>query len=386
MLAPVDVVGELNQFVRVASSEERLETIRSVAGATHLVTRGRPIVYLEGESPAAKAASDQRLVEILIPESASWVIVPGGGRGEAIRASRRLREATVETMPGVAVFALVDSDQALDDDPQYVISWPVAMIENLLLSPSAIWEVLAPYREHVPLSTEQDVAIALREIAMDLQQDEVRLRFLARIRPLRISLEVPSHGDALDTFTAARDRLQDELEGLGSEALVDAATIARQSVERIVDCDSALKFFRGKEILRRFHNRFVSRLGYGHRAFTYELARCVRQSGAMTDVTRPAVIRIQRFIPAGLSDLLAGLGQEQLPTHQDLSLAADLAARCRQAKILWDGGKVDATLDYGTLRTDAFQVVRRLREQGEQELSEDVLRLAVQVGTGSIEP
>jgi hypothetical protein len=62
LVAPVASVASDNQFIKVASSEERLEAIRALTGSTHLVTRCRPIIYVEGELPESKQASDQRLV------------------------------------------------------------------------------------------------------------------------------------------------------------------------------------------------------------------------------------------------------------------------------------------------------------------------------------
>lgn len=147
ILAPVAAVPDGNQLVPIGRTQARLEAMQALTGSTHLLTRCRPIVYLEGEVPAAKPISDQRLIELLVPEAKGWVLVSTGGRGTAVKAATALRQAAVESLPGVPVFALVDSDQAMAADEDHIISWPVAMIENLLLDPDAIWEVLAPHQE-----------------------------------------------------------------------------------------------------------------------------------------------------------------------------------------------------------------------------------------------
>ncbi len=68
LVVPVVSAVDGNQFVRVTASEERLEAIRSLTGATHLVTRCRPIIYLEGDRPSSiRNVTDQRLVELLVP-------------------------------------------------------------------------------------------------------------------------------------------------------------------------------------------------------------------------------------------------------------------------------------------------------------------------------
>jgi hypothetical protein len=129
-----------NQFLRVTASQERLEAMRELTGSTHLVTRLRPIVFIEGTRPAPKGTSDQRIVELLMPEAASWVLVPTGSRTEAVKSAKGLRDVAPDSLPGIPVFCLVDADQTTADDPDYAVSWPVAMIENLLLDPEAIWE------------------------------------------------------------------------------------------------------------------------------------------------------------------------------------------------------------------------------------------------------
>jgi hypothetical protein len=140
LVAPLASVVDGNQFLRVTASQERLEAMRELTGSTHLVTRLRPIVFIEGTRPAPKGTSDQRIVELLMPEAASWVLVPTGSRTEAVKSANGLRDVAPDSLPGIPVFCLVDADQTTADDPDYAVSWPVAMIENLLLDPEAIWE------------------------------------------------------------------------------------------------------------------------------------------------------------------------------------------------------------------------------------------------------
>ena len=215
LLAPVASAGDRNQFVRVSTSHERLETIRGVTGSTHLVTRCRPIVYLEGEAPTGRQASDQRLVELLIPEAAAWVTVPARGRIEAIRSAQLLRDAVAENLPGIAVFALIDRDQVRGDDPDWAISWPVAMIENLLLDSEAIWTFLAPYREHVAPRSPAEVSAALQDIAIERRQEDIRLRVLSRIRPFRIELDVTDDLVGEELLQKAHEDLERQFESIG---------------------------------------------------------------------------------------------------------------------------------------------------------------------------
>jgi ABC-type cobalamin/Fe3+-siderophores transport system ATPase subunit len=147
LMAPLSQVPDGNQLLPLGDAAERLDAMRALTGATHLLTRCRPVVYLEGERPAEKPVSDQRLVEMLIPASAGWVLVASKGQRDAIFSGERLRAALADAVPGFPVFALVDRDQARAQHPDWVITWPVSMVENLLLDADAIWEVLEPHRE-----------------------------------------------------------------------------------------------------------------------------------------------------------------------------------------------------------------------------------------------
>ena len=97
--------------------------------------------------------------------------------------------------------ALVDRDQAQAKHPDWVITWPVSMVENLLLDSDAIWEVLEPHREATGLVARSAVAERLMEIAREQRADEIRLRvkLLSRTLPsqlvrCRSPKIVPSYG------------------------------------------------------------------------------------------------------------------------------------------------------------------------------------------------
>lgn len=248
LVAPVASVADGNQFLRVTASQERLEAMRELTGSTHLLTRLRPIVFIEGTRPISKGISDQRLVELLMPEAASWVLVPTGGRSEAIRSARGLRAVAPDNLPGIPVFCLVDADQAAAGDPDYAISWPLAMIENLLLDPDAIWELLAPHREGLSLTSRDDVETELRKIARTLREDEIRLRVSALIKPLRIPIQ-PTEPEAVEpAIELAREQIDSQLAKLGgTEQITVVVREAQQAVDRILDEGRELEAFRGAD-------------------------------------------------------------------------------------------------------------------------------------------
>jgi hypothetical protein len=381
LVAPVASVGDGNQFLRVTASQERLETIRQLTGSTHSVTRGRPIVFIEG-IPPSKGLSDQRIVESLIPEAASWVLVPAGGRTEAIRSATRLREVASDNLPGISVFCMLDADQATADDPDYAVSWPVAMIENLLLDPAALWKLLFPHRDRHSLRSEGEIESELRDIAQALRDDEIRLRVRSSVKPLRISIEPIDTGEVEGALSAAREKVEERLSSMGGEVGVTAVVReAREAVDRILAEDRELEAFRGKTILKTFYDRHGQRAGFSYPNFVYALAEKVRDEERLNQLVAVPVRRIQRYVPPDLVPILEG-ACAAIPVgtveHDAASAALDNA---RAARTAWVEGNGDG-IDRSELRAALVGTARVLRDCGVADLHEALLSATVEVGLG----
>lgn len=392
MLAPVSSVGDGNQFIRIASSEERLETIRSITGSTHLLTRCRPIVFVEGETAQnTRVATDERLIELIIPESSSWVVVPVKGRVEAIRAAEQLRDAASEGLPGVSVFALVDSDRGIDGNPDYVIPWPVAMIENLLLDAQVIHDYLYPFRNETGFRIREDVSEALRKVAYVLVDDEVRLRTPGVKRGIRIEMDLSS-GEWQD----ARDRATDQLERqLGSiehdfADMQSRKVSAEQEVQAILENHLELEKFRGKEILKRFHDLHVKKVIPGYKAFVYGLGQQTRGTGRLINLTSLSFQQIQYFVPASLEESLERLVVAIEDDHVKVNAekAAEHAKQCREWWLSLRSGDLPESVnsaeivDLDKLRRDAVEMARASRNAHLFELERELLRALAQIGPG----
>ena len=81
LLSP-SAVAPSNQLARITDSLEKLEVARAITGATHLLTRGKPIVFIEGEPDAGSTASDQRIIKILVPRIEHWAVIPSHGKSQ----------------------------------------------------------------------------------------------------------------------------------------------------------------------------------------------------------------------------------------------------------------------------------------------------------------
>jgi hypothetical protein len=384
LLAPLTIVGDGNQFVKVSESEERLEAIRDLTGSTHLVTRCRPVVYVEGDRPdKTKQVADQRLAELLIPEAASWVMVPASGRREAITSAHRLREAAQEGLPGIPVFALVDQDQGLETDPDFAITWPVAMVENLLLDPEGIWDLLVPHRERVPFSAAADVDAELRRIAQDLRADEIRLRAGGGLGPVCVRVDIQDSATVTEALGEAKVEFERRLGALGTEEeLTQRVRRATEAVDVILNEGRELEAFRGKEILKRFHDLHnINRL-FPYQAFVYEIANRLKGTARLQQLTDRAALRIRRYVPPTLVPALEAAAERLAEIDAGTAAVADEAlSNARLARAAWEAAEED-DVDRGHLREELVQVARTLRAGGVTDVHDALLKSAVQVGLG----
>lgn len=360
VLLPLNVVGDENQLVRVSHSLERLELIRELTGSTHAVTRVRPVVFVEGELPEdTRRVSDQRLIELLVPESESWAVVPSKGKGQVVSAAKQLRGALKDGDLHLPVFALVDLDQGGTDRPEWAIVWPVAMIENLLLDPDAIWELMKPSTQECGLGSVGDVKVALRKLAEAQLKDEVRLRVMRSWPPL------VSRFDPTPDFDCAREaeRCRMQLAGWmerngGQSALADLIHATEKEVATVLSEGRELEVFRGKPILDGFFEAFGKRAGFSRTAFVMQLASRVVKRERVRRLTAQAVVQIQRFTPERILSALedATKLEETLVRERAQALLPEI----QRAREQWAQGTRDG-LDRSAVRAQIIDLARRIR-------------------------
>jgi ABC-type transport system involved in cytochrome c biogenesis ATPase subunit len=380
VMAPRATVPEGNQLVHMTDDTGRLEAMRSITGSTHLLTRCRPIVFVEGQRPAAKPVSDQRLIEMLIPQAIGWVLVAAQGRSEVAKSAERLRVAMATDLPGVPVFALVDRDQAQVDDADYVISWPVAMVENLLLDPIAIWNVLAPHRERLSIGSAAEVEEALRDIAGARHDDEVRLRVPRLQRPISARIKATSRADIDEAIAATRANLTETLDGLvDSGDLADEFDAAEAIVQAIRGDNRELESFRGKEILKAFFEQYVKPSTLAYEPFVYAVGREVASTERVVRLTQEPVRLIERYVPgdgveAARQALALVAGDEMEPE------AARTVELSEQARRAWQESGADVP-DLDELRTRWLALAGAIDER-ESALARRLRECSAELGTG----
>lgn len=354
-----------NQLSRLTTSDERLEVARELTGSTHMLTRAKPIVFLEGEAERSGVSSDIRVVTSLLPQTRAWALVPGRAKRDVITAVQRLRQEGLE-LPGTPVFGLVDADTDGMTNDEHVITWPVAMVENLLLDAQAIHAVLAPFGAQTLAGSVPAVQAVLDQAARDQTEDEVRLRVQRQIPIGRLSLRPDQLQDASAVAHNESERWLGRLTALDLPALTAAAQV---EVEAISAAGTQLDRFHGKKILQSVYRSLqVKDAQLAYAPFVLLLSAHERAQQRAGAVARESLERIRLFIPAGLSEALRSDG--------DQAAAEPLARRCQEQWAAWASG---APQEVGrvNLRGDVFAFARTLDEEPRRRL----VQMASSIGT-----
>jgi hypothetical protein len=173
------------------------------------------------------------------------------------------------------------------------------MIENLVLDPDAIWDLLVPHRERVPFQSAGDVDVELRAIARELRHDEIRLRVQGALRPICVRLDLADQDGVGASLAQATEDFAVRLAALGTEEeLAARVATAAASVDRILEERRELEAFRGNRILKEFHERHNLNRLFPYQAFVYEVAGRAKGRDRVTRLAEAATLRIQRYICA----------------------------------------------------------------------------------------
>lgn len=362
LLSPASLRPD-NQLSRLTTNQERLEVARTLTGSTHLLTRAKPIVFVEGEPERPGVTSDARLTTLLLPETRSWALVPSRSKRDVTEAVGRLRQQGLD-LPGMPVFGLVDADRDQPPVDDHVIPWPVAMIENLLLDSEAIHRALQVFG-NIAATSPTAVAESLERAARGRVEDEVRMRIQRHLPVGRLELAPDRFADAEQAAKEQADRWLQRVVTLDLEKLSEAA---RQEVEDILAQGTQLERFHGKRILRAIYDELgVKRTGLSVPAFQFIVADRVIGTERLQRLTRPAISQIQLYFPAQLGEAIRESGG--VPPH-------DLAQQCDEHRIAWAKGTPSGH-DREALRQSVFAYAGTL----DADVRRRLVALASQIGT-----
>jgi hypothetical protein len=186
-----------------------------------------------------------------------------------------------------------------------------------------------------------------------------------------------------DVLAAARQEFQDKLDQLGGpEQLAERVRDAIGTVDGILAERRELEAFRGKAILKRFHDENDLNRIFPYLAFVYELAGRVSSRPRLRELCGQAVMKIQRYVPPDLVATLEGSAARLAELGDPASeLAVEALDQAREARDRWEDGQPDE-IDRAHMREVLVQVARALRGHGAEDLHGALLRSAVQVGLG----
>lgn len=270
--------GADNQLKRVASSLERLEALKQLAGSAYFLTTGRVLVCIEGGTSPPDEVSDLRLLEIIYPRATAFTLVPSGGKGNVITTVTRLRENVPEGIFRIRVRGLVDADQSAGDVPG-IFALPVCMIENLLLQPEAIHAYCASIGVET-LPTPAAVNTELRAILQTLREEEIGRRVARAIRPYTVRIRGASP-DLLKQAHAKELAVVREMLP-NDEALKALVQKATDDVDRLLADDKARDAFHGKTVVKRLYQKHIAPKAVSYSDACLGIAKAVAVTGTIT--------------------------------------------------------------------------------------------------------
>jgi len=274
LLRPSELVQQdENQLVRIATTDERLQTIREVFGSTSNVTAMRKIVVVEGVSggPENRRAADARIYAYLNERLGQVNIVAAGGKSEVRALVSKINHLFSQIAPSLTATALLDRDleESHQDGHETEILLPVSMIENLLLDPDAIWNAISLVRHKTTLNSAADVGMAIDRILDELAPEEVSRRVKNSVASRTFRLRDPIE-EAQDQVREFADNLLYEL---SAENVGKLVAEAKASVAKLETQHKRREFFDGKRVLTEFHKRYLHSTGMAREIFIYGCAR-----------------------------------------------------------------------------------------------------------------
>lgn len=292
-----------NQFSKLADNADRLLAIKELLGSAYTYSRGRPVLFIEGEFAAdTNKHTDIGLLELVLPDFRGYAFVPSRGRTQAIAGADRLRRAAAEQEHPITAYALVDADYENTTQP-WVFPWPVCMVENLLLDPQSIAEVLKPYVPQGALSSIEAVRRALMGVAQELRNEEARRRLKAVAGTATIRPDIVIAGDDASVNIGTVD-FEREVQSMRTRVDAQKSIIMAEIARELVD-GNALRRFSGKQILQGFFLNHAQQFFPKATNFTFALAQQVAISGFATSLVSEAIRRVNSYFPADLQAILA---------------------------------------------------------------------------------
>jgi ABC-type lipoprotein export system ATPase subunit len=283
LLRPAELLGsDENQLIKLADSEERLNSIRALFGSTSNVTALRTLLVVEGKSADAvgRRPADARIYGFLSDRFGQITVISGGGKSECRALAKALTECLPHFSGKVRACALLDRD-TLEVEPTHPGEYwlPVSTIENLLLDPEVIYRALETVRHRTELQDVAGVATEINAILDSLNDHEIARRVKASVEARTFRLK--------DPIQQAREQVEEFATRLLSELSADEIDRRRESaasqVAALTERTRRREMFDGKRVLEEFYKRHVHRTGLSREVFVY---LCAKEAASRTSVSK----------------------------------------------------------------------------------------------------
>lgn len=265
----LDTPGQ-NQILEITGRKEEENAVLELIGDIAGYRPGGKVVVFEGE----ESEFDKRMTAKLFPNFDRKMNFVSGGNKATVR---RLHEVldSQSNQRGRSTFSIVDRDDAGSEDADEsrgMYTWDVYHIENYLLVPKYILEVLRRASLHDgAFESEAEIEEMLRSIAESHVESIVEARIRAHAySAIRNAIRLKDGTSGVDPVTRVSGRVRrsshkiSTLVGtdLSEESLRNLAASKRQELEAALQTDEWKKVFRGRDILSSFVKRYGKNLNY----------------------------------------------------------------------------------------------------------------------------
>ena len=264
------LIAGQNQIQEISGRREEESAILELIGDIAGYRPGGKVVVFEGEG----SEFDKRMTAKLFPAYDKKMNFVSGGNKATVRRLHEVLDAQSERKQ--MTFSIVDKDDALQEDADEsrgMYTWDVYHIENFLLEPRVILEVLhRASLDGTGFENEGEVEDALRAIAAEhiepMVEDWVRKRAHISIRKaIRLKDGTQNVDAAVKVARRVKEsayRMDELVKNELSEAVLDTVATERRKTLRdaLTDPIEWKKVFRGRDILTTFTSRYGKGLAY----------------------------------------------------------------------------------------------------------------------------
>ncbi|GAB3256988.1 AAA family ATPase [Chitinimonas naiadis] len=259
-----------SQIKKISMEIELERAIVDLVGDLASYRPGAKVVILEGED----SEFDKKMMGVLFPKFSNEVnIISGGNKSGVLRLRKAMSDAAEIGNIPVKFYSITDADlnETITDQTDNSFQWDVYHIENYLLEPSIIREIILDLRPGVPPPTDDDILFQLKAAAEEtipslvrhVLQSEINQQIVSSINT-KIDPKKFNISDGLyEVITSSKSRL-DKLfiDNLTIEELRKKEEALTQGFGESLENNLWLKKHRGRDILKRFAGKHVPETKY----------------------------------------------------------------------------------------------------------------------------